>query len=86
MFSFHSKNLERLTGDLDIKKTEIQELKSKNDKISKEKEKFVFIEKNKIIQKIKDTKILDMKRRETERNYIKLILGLDIIYKYQFSY
>jgi hypothetical protein len=86
LFSFHSKNLERLTGDLDIKKTEIQELKSKNDKISKEKEKFVFIEKNKIIQKIKDTKILDMKRRETERNYIKLILGLDIIYKYQFSY
>lgn len=82
IFKIQTKTLNKLTGNLEEKKRENVGLRIALDKKVRDKETFVADEKHSLFQKLKETQEFQKNKKELERKYIKIILGLYIVKKY----
>jgi hypothetical protein len=71
-----------LTEKLAIKEINLKELKRAIDRENEVLENSLKTEKEKILKELKETEILKKNKLEKENEYLKLILGLDLIKKY----
>jgi hypothetical protein len=81
IFKVQNKTLNRLTGNLEIKKNDNLNLRINFEKDKQEKEKNVLNEKKDLFEKLKETQENHKLKKYLETTYIKLIFGLDIIKK-----
>lgn len=82
LIKFQNEEMQKLTGNLDQEEKEVQQLRvsieQKNIDLGNEIKK----EKERILMKIKQTEEIKNNKINKESEYIKLVLGLDIIKKY----